>query len=205
DRLNKDSSVDGIMLMKPMPKNIDYNRLALKLDPAKDIEGIHPFNIGRITESYPYLVPPTVKAVLKILDSVVKDLKGLEVVIVGHSYIVGKPLALLLADRLATVTICHIGTSESGNLKNHVKRADILVVAAGKPNLIKGSWIKEGAVVVDVGINKYKSKIVGDVEFEEAKDKASFITPVPGGVGPLTNVMLMENLLFAAKRRQSIA
>jgi len=137
--------------------------------------------------------------VKEIVDSTGIDLYGKEVVMVGHSDIVGKPVALLLVDKFATVSICHIGTSKAGMLEEHVKRADILIVAVGKANLIPGGWIKKGAVVVDVGINRVGDKIVGDVEFETAKENASLITPVPGGVGPVTTAILLRNVVRAAK------
>jgi methylenetetrahydrofolate dehydrogenase (NADP+)/methenyltetrahydrofolate cyclohydrolase len=133
------------------------------------------------------------------LNSIKLDLYGKEVVVVGHSEIVGKPLSLLLLDKFATVTVCHIGTSKAGKLETHVRKAEVLIVAVGKAGLIKGEWIKEGAVVIDVGINRVEGKIVGDVEFEAAEKKAEYITPVPGGVGPLTVTMLMRNLIEAAK------
>jgi len=135
---------------------------------------------------------------MELLNSIGLHYTGKEAVIVGHSEIVGKPLALLLLEKLATVTICHIGTSQAGKLQEHISRADILIVAVGKPGLVKGEWIKEKAIVIDVGINRVGDKIVGDVEFEAAEKRASFITPVPGGVGPLTVTMLMRNLVEAA-------
>jgi methylenetetrahydrofolate dehydrogenase (NADP+)/methenyltetrahydrofolate cyclohydrolase len=138
-------------------------------------------------------------AVMELIKETGVDLYGKEVVVVGHSEIVGKPLALLLLDKFATVTVCHIGTSQAGNLAAHVEKAEVLVVAVGKAGLIKGSWIREGAIVIDVGINRLGDKIVGDVEFEEAQNRASFITPVPGGVGPLTVTMFIRNLVEAAK------
>ena len=139
---------------------------------------------------------------MELINSSGIDLYGKEVVIVGHSEIVGKPLALLLLDKFATVTVCHIGTSKAGKLEEHVRKAEVLVVAVGRVGLIKGEWIKEGAVVIDVGINRVGDKIVGDVEFEGAEKRAAFITPVPGGVGPLTVTMLMRNLVEAAKSQQ---
>jgi methylenetetrahydrofolate dehydrogenase (NADP+)/methenyltetrahydrofolate cyclohydrolase len=138
---------------------------------------------------------------MELLNSTGVDLYGKEVVVVGHSEIVGKPLALLLLEKLATVSVCHIGTSQAGKLKEHVKKAEVLIVAVGKAGLIKGELIKEGAIVIDVGINRVADKIVGDVEFEEAAKRASYITPVPGGVGPLTVTMLMRNLVEAVKSR----
>ena len=148
------------------------------------------------------MLPCTPAAVMELLNSTGLDLYGKEVVIVGHSEIVGKPLALLLLDKFATVTVSHIGTFKVGRLEEHVGKAEVLIVAVGKAGLIKGEWIKEGAVVIDVGINRVGDKIVGDVEFEAAEKRASWITPVPGGVGPLTVTMLMRNLVEAAKLQQ---
>jgi methylenetetrahydrofolate dehydrogenase (NADP+)/methenyltetrahydrofolate cyclohydrolase len=136
---------------------------------------------------------------MELLKETAVDLYGREVVVVGHSEIVGKPLALLLLDKFATVSVCHIGTSKAGKLEEHVNKAEVLIVAVGKAGLIKGEWVKEGAIVIDVGINRVGDKIIGDVEFEEAQKRASWITPVPGGVGPLTVTMLMRNLVEAAK------
>ena len=204
ERLNSDESIDGIILMQPLPERFDVEELILRISPSKDTEGLHPLNLGKIMLSKPGIVPPTAAAVMAVLDKYVKDYKGCEVVIIGHSHIVGKPLVLLLADRLATVRICHIGTSIAQRLKDHVKEADILIVATGVPGLVKGDWIKKGAIVIDVGINKAGDKIVGDVEFEKARYAASYISPVPGGIGPVTTVMLMKNLLSACKKRRGI-
>jgi len=202
--LNKDSSLDGVIIMRPLEESVDYRSLLLNMDPAKDIEGVHPLNLGNLISSEAALIPPTAGAVIHILDSCIENYVGAEVVVVGHSYIAGKPLVMLLADRLATTTLCHIGTSKVDMLEDHVRRADILIVATGRPGLIKGNWIKDGATVIDVGINKVGADIVGDVEFEEAKKRASHITPVPAGVGPVTTVMLMKNLLLALKKRCNI-
>ena len=201
--LNSDSDIDGVVVMQPLADSFDFRSLLLDMDPAKDIEGIHPINLGNLISSELTSISPTAAAVMNILNSCVDDYVGSEVVIIGHSHIVGKPLAMLLADKLTTVTLCNIGTSKVNRLEEHVRRADILVVAVGKPELVKGEWIKEGAIVVDVGINKVGSNIVGDVEFEEAKKRASYITPVPAGVGPITTVMLMKNLLLAFKKKHN--
>ena len=197
--LNENDGVHGIMLHKPVPKQIDYHTVANCVDMAKDLEGINVANIGKMILGETNIIPCTPASVMEHLKSTGVELKGKEAVVIGHSGIVGKPLTLLLLEQLATVTVCHIGTSEAGRLEEHVKRADILVVAVGKAELIKGEWIKEGAIVVDVGINRVDGKIIGDVEFESAKAKASHITPVPGGVGPVTVVMLMRNGLEAFK------
>ncbi len=197
-KLNNDKSVNGIIIQMPLPVQIDYKKISQFISPEKDVEGIHPANIGKIVFGKAKILPCTPQAVMELLNSTGIDLYGKEIVIVGHSEIVGKPLSLLLLEKFATVTVCHIGTSKAGKLEEHVKKAEVLIVAAGKANLIKGDWVKEGAVVIDVGINRVDGKIVGDVEFEGASKKASYITPVPGGVGPLTVTMLMRNLVEAA-------
>ncbi len=193
--LNSDPKVNGIILQMPLPQHIDYKKISEHIAPEKDAEGMHPLNMGKIIFGRSKARPCTAAAVMELVNSTGVELSGKEVVIVGHSEIVGKPLALMFLDKLATVTVCHIGTSKAGKLQEHVQKAEILVVAVGKAGLIKGSWIKEGAVVIDVGINQVGDKLVGDVEFEEAEKRAAFITPVPGGVGPLTVVMLMRNLV----------
>jgi methylenetetrahydrofolate dehydrogenase (NADP+)/methenyltetrahydrofolate cyclohydrolase len=197
-KLNNDKSVNGIIIQMPLPAQIDYKKISQFILPEKDVEGMHPVNIGKILFGKAKILPCTPAAVMELLNSTGVDLYGKEVVVVGHSEIVGKPLALLLLEKFATVTVCHIGTSKAGKLEEHVKKAEILIVAVGKANLIKGEWIKEGAIVIDVGINRVGDKIVGDVEFEAAEKRASYITPVPGGVGPLTVTMLMRNLVEAA-------
>ena len=201
-KLNADRSVNGIIIQMPLPPQIDYKKISEYILPEKDAEGMHPANIGKIVFGKAKILPCTAAAVMELLNSTGVDLYGKEVVVVGHSEIVGKPLALLLLDKFATVTVCHIGTSQAGKLEEHVRQAEILVVAVGKAGLIKGDWIKDGAIVIDVGINRVADKIVGDVEFEGAEKRASFITPVPGGVGPLTVTMLMRNLVEAAKLQQ---
>jgi methylenetetrahydrofolate dehydrogenase (NADP+) / methenyltetrahydrofolate cyclohydrolase len=201
-KLNADKLVNGIIIQMPLPQLIDYKKISQYISPDKDVEGMHPSNIGQILFGKAQLLPCTPAAVMELLAQTGVDLYGKETVIVGHSEIVGKPLALLLLDKFATVTVCHIGTSKAGKLQEHVNKAEVLVVAVGKAGLIKGEWIKEGAVVVDVGINRVNDKIVGDVEFEAAEKRASWITPVPGGVGPLTVTMLMRNLVTAAKLQQ---
>ena len=200
--LNKDEFVNGIIVQMPLPPAIDYKRISQFIVPDKDVEGMNPANIGKILFGKAKILPCTPAAVMELLNATAIDLYGKEVVVVGHSEIVGKPLTLLLLDKFATVTVCHIGTSKAGKLEEHVKAAEVLIVAVGKAGLIKGQWVKEGAIVIDVGINRVADKIVGDVEFEEAEKRASFITPVPGGVGPLTVTMLMRNLIEAAKLQQ---
>ena len=197
--LNADKQVNGIIVQMPLPPAIDYKKISQFIAPEKDIEGMHPQNIGKVLFGKARIVPCTAASAMELINATGIDLYGKEAVIVGHSEIVGKPLALLLLDKFATVTVAHIGTSKAGKLEEHVRKAEVLVVAVGKAGLIKGEWIKEGAVVIDVGINRVADKIVGDVEFEPAEKRAAFITPVPGGVGPLTVTMLMRNLAEAAK------
>jgi methylenetetrahydrofolate dehydrogenase (NADP+)/methenyltetrahydrofolate cyclohydrolase len=196
-KLNQDPTVHGIMVHKPVPAHIDYHLVANHIDVIKDLEGVNVTNIGKMLLGKTNIIPCTPAAVMAHIDSTGIELRGKEVVIVGHSEIVGKPLSLLLLQKMATVTVCHIATSEAGKLAEHVSRADILIVAVGKPGLIKGDWIKKGAVVIDVGINQVGSKMVGDVEAVGAQAKASYLTPVPGGVGPVTVVMLMKNAIEA--------
>ncbi len=201
-KLNSDKSINGIIIQMPLPQHIDYKKISQFISSDKDVEGVHPDNIGKIAFGKAKILPCAPAAVMELLDSTGVNLYGKEAVIIGHSEIVGKPLALLLLDRFATVTVCHIGTSKAGKLEEHTRRAEVLIVAAGKAGLIKGEWIKEGAIVIDVGINRVGDKITGDVEFETAEKKASCITPVPGGVGPLTVMMLMRNVAEAAKLQQ---
>ncbi len=198
-KLNVAKDVNGIIIQMPLPAQIDYKKISQFIIPEKDVEGMHPANIGKIVFGKANILPCTPAAVMEILKETGVDLYGKEVVVIGHSEIVGKPLALLLLEKFATVTVCHIGTSKAGKLEEHVKKAEVLIVAVGKAGLIKGEWVKEGAIVIDVGINRVVDKIVGDVEFEAAEKRASLITPVPGGVGPLTVTMLMRNLVEAAK------
>lgn len=200
--LDADSSVHGIMIHKPVPEQIDYRVVANYVAPSKDLEGINVTNIGKMMLGQTRIIPCTPAAVMEHIRSAGVKLRGKEAVVVGHSEIVGKPLSLLLLAQDATVTVCHLATAQAGRLVEHVGCADVLVVAVGKPGLIKGEWIKEGAIVIDVGINKVGSEIVGDVEFEKASKRASSITPVPGGVGPVTVVMLMRNGIEAFKVQQ---
>lgn len=197
--LNKDSSVTGIILQMPLPAAINAKELQGVISLKKDVEAIRPENLGKLIFGKPKVGPCTAMAAMELINSTGIDLYGKEAVVVGHSEIVGKPVASMLLERFATITICHIGTGQAGTLPDHVRRAEILVVAVGKAGLVKGEWIKEGAVVVDVGINRVGDKIVGDVEFEEAAKRAAYITPVPGGVGPLTVTMLMRNTTEAFK------
>ncbi|MFH1189549.1 MAG: bifunctional 5,10-methylenetetrahydrofolate dehydrogenase/5,10-methenyltetrahydrofolate cyclohydrolase [Candidatus Omnitrophota bacterium] len=194
-RLNSDPSVTAVILQLPMPGAIDAKRAVGVISPAKDAEGMHPQNVGKVLLGNYSIGPCTAMAVMELLASAGVDLFGKEAVIVGHSEIIGKPLSLMLLNKFATTTVCHIATDKRGSLADHVRSAEILIVAVGKAGLIKGDWVREGAIVIDVGINKSGDRIVGDVEFKEASARASYITPVPGGVGPLTTTMLMRNTL----------
>ncbi len=202
--LNGDPDVNGIMLHKPVPKHIDYRAAANGISVEKDLEGVNVTNIGKMIIGDTKIIPCTPASVMAHIHSTGVPIRGKEAVIVGHSEIVGKPLSLLLLQEYATLSVCHIATSEAGKLEEHVKRADILVVAVGKPNLIKGDWVKSGATVIDVGINRVNGRIVGDVEFDKAEQRAGYITPVPGGVGPVTVVMLMKNCIETFQYQNSI-
>lgn len=197
--LNQDETISGIIVQLPLPKQIDHRLIMSTIAPEKDAEGMHPQNLGHVLLGDVQLAPCTAQAAMELIESTGVELYGKEAVVVGHSEIVGKPLSMLLLNKFVTTTVCHIATGERGVLPEHVKRAEILVVAAGKAELVKGDWIKEGAIVIDVGINRVNGKLVGDVEFEKAKERASYITPVPGGVGPLTVAMLMRNVVTAFK------
>ncbi|WNG38182.1 bifunctional methylenetetrahydrofolate dehydrogenase/methenyltetrahydrofolate cyclohydrolase FolD [Archangium minus] len=196
DKLNADPEVHGILVQLPLPKHIDSERIISAVKPEKDVDGFHPVNAGRLSQGRPGMRPCTPLGVMRLLDEVGCDPSGKKAVVVGRSNIVGRPMALMLLAADATVTVCH----RKSNLAAEVATADILVVAAGVPELIQGEWIKPGAVVIDVGMNRMPDgKLKGDVEFAAAKERASFITPVPGGVGPMTIAMLMCNTLEAAK------
>lgn len=199
--LNNDSSVNGIIIQMPLPKSIDEHKIQSTIAIEKDIEGITPASMGLIVYDKPRLCPCTALSAVKIIESVGSDIFGKNLTVVGRSAIVGKPVALLMLQRKysSTVTICHTGTAKVGTLPEHIGNADILVVAAGSPGLVKGEWVKEGAIVVDVGFNIVNGKTVGDVEFDVAKEKAGYITPVPGGVGPLTVAILLQNTIEATK------
>lgn len=192
--LNRDPQVTGIMIQSPLPGDLNIEKAVFSIAPGKDAEGVHPENLGKLVLGHPRAVPCTAQACLELLRYYHVKLYGKEAVVVGHSAIVGKPLSLLLLKEFATTTVCHIATSEAEKLRDHVAAADVLIVAVGKANLIPGSWIKPGAVVLDVGINKAAEGLAGDVEFAEAGKRASHITPVPGGVGPLTVTILMKNI-----------
>ena len=203
DKLNSDTSVTAIIVEKPLPEGINHDKVVASIRPEKDAEGIHPYNLGRILRREAEIVPCTPGAIMKILRVEGVDLYGKEVVIIGHSAIVGKPLSLMMLNEMATSTVCHIGTYEKGDLKAHAKRADVLIIAVGKAEMIKEDWVSEGVSVIDVGINRVGGKIVGDVDFDAVSKKASFITPVPGGVGPITVSILMRNVYRSYRDQNS--
>ena len=205
-RLNADPAVDGILVQLPLPAQIDSAKVIAAIDPAKDVDGFHALNAGRLATGLDSLVPCTPLGCLHLLKAELGDLSGLEAVVIGRSNIVGKPMAQLLLDENATVTLAHSRTRE---LPQVVRRADIVVAAVGRAEMVRGDWIKPGAVVIDVGINRVatqdgKGRLVGDVAFDEAAEVAAAITPVPGGVGPMTIAMLMRNTLVAAHRRAGL-
>ena len=198
-QLNANPEVDGILVQVPLPPQIDERRVLLAIDPDKDVDGFHPDNLGRLLLGQPRFVACTPFGVMKLLEDAGAKLAGARAVVLGRSNIVGKPMAVLLTGADATVTLCH---SRTRDLAAEVARADVVVAAIGKPEMVKGAWIKEGAVVIDVGTNRLPSgKLVGDVEFAAAAERASAITPVPGGVGPMTIAMLLSNTLRSAERR----
>jgi methylenetetrahydrofolate dehydrogenase (NADP+)/methenyltetrahydrofolate cyclohydrolase len=204
--LNADERVDGILVQLPLPKHIDATRVIETIDPGKDVDGFHPMNAGRLATGLPALVPCTPYGCLHLLKQELGSLAGLEAVVIGRSNIVGKPMAQLLIAESSTVTIAH---SKTRSLPETVRRADIVVAAVGRPEMVRGDWIKPGATVIDVGINRIptddgKGRLVGDVAYDEAAEVARAITPVPGGVGPMTIAMLMRNTLVAAHRRAGL-
>lgn len=196
DELNGDPAVDGILVQLPLPAHIDSQAVLERIEPHKDVDGFHPYNVGRLVVKMPLMRPCTPKGVMTLLEAYGIDPKGKKAVVVGASNIVGRPQALELLLSRATVTICHSATQ---NLADEVAAADILVVGVGIPNFVKGEWVKPGAVVIDVGINRLDDgSLCGDVEFDVAKERVSMITPVPGGVGPMTIATLLENTVYAA-------
>ena len=198
EKLNRDEKIHGILVQLPLPKHINEAKIIRTVSPLKDIDGFHPENVGLLVEGNPRFIPCTPHGVIKLLDYYGIEIQGKEAVVVGRSNIVGKPVSLLLLHRHATVTVCH---SRTRNLGEVTKRADILVAAIGRARMIKGDMVKEGAVVIDVGINRLDDgKLAGDVDFEGVVNKASYITPVPGGVGPMTIAMLLWNTFSSAKR-----
>jgi methylenetetrahydrofolate dehydrogenase (NADP+)/methenyltetrahydrofolate cyclohydrolase len=201
DTLNNDPEVDGILVQLPLPEGLDAEKVLERITPHKDVDGFHPYNVGRLAQRMPALRPCTPKGIITLLDSTGVRYKGMHAVVVGASNIVGRPMSLELLLAGCTTTVCHKFTQD---LEAHVRRADLLVVAVGKPEFIPGDWVKEGAIVIDVGINRLESgELVGDVQYGIAEEKASFITPVPGGVGPMTVASLIENTLEACEKYNS--
>jgi len=194
NQLNNNQRIHGILVQLPLPKQIDENLITNSIAPHKDVDGFTSVSLGHLFSGHGIIAPATARAVIHLIESTGIKIEGKNAVVVGRSNIVGKPVAMMLLEKNATVTVCH---SKTRNLAEHTKKADILVAAAGKPKLITKEMVKEGAVVIDVGINRVNGKIVGDVDFENVKEVAGFITPVPGGVGPMTIAMLMENTLKA--------
>jgi len=196
EKLNKDIKVSGILVQMPLPKHIDQEKVLNAIDYRKDVDGFNPVNAGRLLTGQDTYVPCTPAAIAYIIDNLGIDIKGKNAVVIGRSNIVGKPISLLLLERNATVTICH---SRTANMEEYTRKADVLVVAVGKAYYLKKEMVSSGTVVIDVGINEVDGKIVGDVDFDQVKDKASYITPVPGGVGSITIAMLIQNTLKAFK------
>ncbi|WP_167517832.1 bifunctional methylenetetrahydrofolate dehydrogenase/methenyltetrahydrofolate cyclohydrolase FolD [Vibrio metoecus] len=198
EELNNDPQIDGILVQLPLPAGIDTTKVLESIHPEKDVDGFHPYNVGRLAQRIPKLRSCTPKGIITLLDRYNIPLRGKHAVIVGASNIVGRPMTLELLLAGCTTTTCHRFTQD---LEGHIRQADVLVVAVGKPNFIPGAWIKEGAIVVDVGINRLDTgKLVGDVEYDVARTRASFITPVPGGVGPMTVASLIENTMMACEQ-----
>ena len=199
DQLNADPDVDGILVQLPLPKHINADTVIERINPEKDVDGFHPYNVGRLALRMPLLRPCTPRGVMVLLERTGQPLKGLDAVVVGASNIVGRPMALELLMAGCTVTVCHSATRD---LEDKVRRADLVVVGVGKPALVKGDWIKPGAIVIDVGINRLPDgRLVGDVDYDAAAQRAGWITPVPGGVGPMTRAVLLQNTIDACERR----
>ena len=200
DKLNLDESVHGILVQLPLPKHLDEEQVILRINPEKDVDAFHPYNVGRITIGNPKFLPCTPAGIMELLARSGIEISGKECVVIGRSNIVGKPMALLLLSQNGTVTVCH---SKTKNLKETCKRADILVVAIGNADFVTADMVKEGAVVIDVGMNRNaEGKLTGDVDYASVSEVASYITPVPGGVGPMTITMLLQNTLVAAESDQ---
>jgi methylenetetrahydrofolate dehydrogenase (NADP+)/methenyltetrahydrofolate cyclohydrolase len=200
DELNRDTRIDGILVQLPLPAQIQQTSIIERIDPAKDVDGFHPYNVGRLAQRIPVMRPCTPYGVIRLLEHIGAPFKGQHAVVVGASNIVGRPMSLELLLMGATTTVCHRFTTD---LEQYVRQAEILVVAVGKPGLVPGEWIRPGAIVIDVGMNRLDNgHLVGDVQFDAARERAGWITPVPGGVGPMTVAMLMHNTLEAFQRRQ---
>lgn len=201
NQLNEDQTIDGILVQLPVPEHINSETIIERIHPDKDVDGFHPYNIGRLALRLPFLRPCTPRGIMTLLESTGETIKGKDVCIVGASNIVGRPMGLELLLAGCTVTTCHRFTK---NLDQHIGRADILIVAIGKPGIVKSEWIKDDAIVIDVGINRLDNgKLVGDIDFDSAKEKASYITPVPGGVGPMTVATLLQNTVDALEELHS--
>jgi len=202
DQLNADANVDGILVQLPLPEHINAETVIERIDPNKDVDGFHPYNIGRLALRMPVLRPCTPRGVITLLEKTVQEIRGMDAVVVGASNIVGRPMSLELLLAGCTVTTCHRFTKD---LESHVRRADLLVVAVGKRGIVAAEWIKPGAVVIDVAMNRNEAgKLVGDIDFETARERAGWLTPVPGGVGPMTVATLLQNTADAADKRDGI-
>ncbi|EGY29551.1 5,10-methylene-tetrahydrofolate dehydrogenase [Candidatus Regiella insecticola 5.15] len=201
DKLNQNNKIDGILIQLPLPAHIDNATILEHIHPAKDVDGFHPYNIGSLCQRKPKLRPCTPRGIMTLLEKSKINIKGMHAVVVGASNIVGRPMSLELLLAGCTTTVTHRHTT---NLRQHVETADLLIVAVGKPGIILSEWIKPGAIVIDVGINRVNDKIVGDVEFATAQQRAGWITPVPGGVGPMTVATLMQNTLQACEQYYDI-
>jgi methylenetetrahydrofolate dehydrogenase (NADP+) / methenyltetrahydrofolate cyclohydrolase len=201
ERLNGDREIHGILVQLPLPGTIDQKRVLQTISPEKDVDGLHPVNQGRLLAGEPGLRPCTPLGVMDLIDRTGVELRGANAVVVGRSVLVGKPIAFLLLERHATVTLCH---SRTRDLAGEIGRADVLVAAVGKAEMIRGEWVRPGSVVIDVGINRTPAGLRGDVEFAPARERAAWITPVPGGVGPMTIAMLLRNTVSAARRAAGV-
>ena len=201
DELNKDAKINGILVQLPLPGHIDEHKVLMAIDPKKDVDGFHPINVGKLVVGNAKLIPCTPRGTIELLKRSGVEIEGKNAVIVGRSNIVGKPVSMLLLQENATVEICH---SRTKDLSEHTRRADILVAAIGKPKFITKDMVKDGAAVIDVGVNRLDTGLCGDVDFDEVKEVASVITPVPGGVGPMTIAMLLKNTVTAAKEQAKI-
>ncbi len=200
DMMNNNPNIDGILVQLPLPSHIDTRKVIDAVDPKKDVDGFHPFNVGKLVLDQDSFTPCTPIGVIKLLEEYDIDVKGMDACIIGASNIVGKPMMNLLLNRFATVDICHIHTK---NLTEHTKKADLIVVGVGKIDLLTKDMVKDGAIVIDIGINRNEAgKLVGDVDYENVAPKCSYITPVPGGVGPMTIAMLLENTIKSAQKRK---